>query len=57
MVLGKLKLVAQAITDDLNSEDSVMINGMEKGTDWLFKLILLLGVPFLIYVISQFLTF
>jgi hypothetical protein len=55
--MGKIKLVAQAVTDDLNSEDSIMIGAMERGTDWLFKLILLLGVPYLIYVVSQLFNF
>ncbi|WP_404328971.1 hypothetical protein [Mesobacillus maritimus] len=54
--MGKVKLVAQAVTEDLNSEDSVLIDVMEKGTDWLFKLIVFLGVPYLIYVVSQFFT-
>lgn len=54
--MGKVKLIAQAVTEDLNSEDSFMINVMEKGTDWLFKLILFLGVPFMIYVLSEFFT-
>lgn len=54
--MEKVKLVAQVVTEDLNSEDSILIDVMEKGTDWLFKLIVLLGVPYLIYVVSQFFT-
>ncbi|MGM0899692.1 MAG: hypothetical protein ACQEXB_01000 [Bacillota bacterium] len=54
--MGKVKLVTQAVTEDLNSEDSVLIDVMEKGTDWLFKLIVFLGVPYLFYVVSQFFT-
>ncbi|MBY0096703.1 hypothetical protein [Mesobacillus maritimus] len=54
--MSKVKLVAQAITEDLNSEDSMMIEMMEKGTDWLFKLIVFLGAPYLIYLLSQFFT-
>jgi hypothetical protein len=54
--MGKINLIAQAVSDDLNSEDSVMIDVMEKGTDWLFKLIGFLGIPFVIYVVSQFFT-
>lgn len=53
--MQKIKLVAQSITEDLNSDESTLIETMEKGTDWLFKLVLFLGVPFFAYVMSQFL--
>lgn len=53
--MQQLKVVAQSIADDLNNEESILIEMMEKGTDWLFKLVLFLGVPFFFYVISQFL--
>ncbi len=52
--MGKAKLVAQAFTQDLNSEESFIIDAIEKGTNWLFKLIVFLGIPFFIYVVSQF---
>ena len=54
--MGKAKLVAQAFTKDLNSEESIIIDVIEKGTDWLFRLIVFLGIPYLIYVVSQFFT-
>ncbi|SEN79679.1 hypothetical protein SAMN05192533_12120 [Mesobacillus persicus] len=53
--MQQLKVVAQSITDDLNSEESILIEMMEKGTDWLFKLVLFLGVPIFAYVSYQFL--
>jgi hypothetical protein len=53
--MEKLKLVAHAVTEDLNCEESMIIEIFRKGTDWLFKVILVLGIPFFLFVIGQFL--
>ncbi|MCM3588026.1 hypothetical protein M3182_20180 [Mesobacillus maritimus] len=54
--MDKFKLVVQTMTEDLNSEDSLLIGALGKGTDWLFKIILLFGVPFIIYVLLETIT-
>ena len=52
--MNKLKVVAHAVTEDLNSKESSIIEAFGKGTDWLFKFILFLGTPFFLYVIFHF---
>ncbi|MBM4762006.1 hypothetical protein [Bacillus sp. B15-48] len=49
-----IKLVARAITQDLNREESNVIEAIGKGTEFLFKFILFLGIPFFLFVLSQF---
>ncbi|WP_173427564.1 hypothetical protein [Mesobacillus campisalis] len=45
---------AQAVIQDVNKEDSVIIEVFGKVTDMLFKIIVFSGLPFLIWVLIQF---
>ncbi|WP_197280094.1 hypothetical protein [Bacillus sp. FJAT-27251] len=45
---------AQAVIQDVNSEESVIIEAFGKVTDMLFKIIMFSGLPFLIWVLFQF---
>jgi late competence protein required for DNA uptake (superfamily II DNA/RNA helicase) len=47
---------AQALIQDVNKEDSVIIEAFGKATDMLFKAIVFSGLPFLIWVLFQFST-
>jgi hypothetical protein len=52
--MKRIQLAAQAVIDDVNSEDSAIIQAFGKGTNLLFKVIVWSGIPFLIWILSQF---
>ncbi|TCN24841.1 hypothetical protein [Mesobacillus foraminis] len=54
--MEKIKAAVQTFVEDINSEDSATIEVFGQTTNWLFSLILFLGVPFLTFVIFQFIT-
>ncbi len=54
--MEKIKAAVQTFVEDINSEDSATIEVFGQATNWLFSLILFLGVPFLTFVIFQFIT-
>ena len=45
----------EAINHDLNEEDGVIIQFFGQFTEMIFKLLMMAGVPFLIYLFIQFL--
>lgn len=52
--MEKVKAAFQTFVEDINSEESTIIEAFGLITNWLFKLILFLGVPFFIFVFGQF---
>jgi len=52
--MEKIKYATQVMIEDVNSEESIIIKAFENWTSWLFKLILFMGLPFFLFVISQF---
>ncbi|WP_174733003.1 hypothetical protein [Mesobacillus harenae] len=44
----------EEIKKDVNSDDSKVIHAFGEVTDMIFKVLLFLGIPFMFYVLNQF---
>ncbi|WP_274854725.1 hypothetical protein [Bacillus methanolicus] len=52
--MARLRDLTEKFREDVNQEDSKLIEAFGKITDLLFKFTILLGLPFLCYVFIQF---
>lgn len=52
--MERLGALAEMFVKDLNKEESVVLELFENILDFLFKMILVAGIPFLLYVLLQF---
>ncbi|WP_170169162.1 hypothetical protein [Mesobacillus subterraneus] len=52
--MERLALISEKFLEDVNKEDSVIIEMFESIVQFLFKIILVAGVPFMTYVLLQF---
>jgi len=52
--MERLGTLAGMFVKDVNKEESVVLELFENILDFLFKMILVAGIPFLLYVLLQF---
>ncbi|EIJ78538.1 hypothetical protein PB1_13309 [Bacillus methanolicus PB1] len=52
--MAHLRDWTEKLREDVNHEDSILIAAFGKMTDLLFKITILLGLPFLFYVFIKF---
>lgn len=53
-MMVKLSKFAQGLVEDVNREDSIVVEMAGKMVDLLFNVFLLAGIPFFLYVLLQF---
>jgi len=54
MIMNNLLKIAVAIKEDVNKEESIIISQYSKCLTNIINIILWFGIPFLIYIILQF---